>query len=200
MTDAGNGPSAGAGSSAHELVRQLIDRHWTVAVAESLTGGLVVSALVSVPGASAAVRGGVVAYATPLKHTLLGVDAALLAAEGAVHPEVARQMAEGVRRAAAVDGIAADVGIATTGVAGPTAQDGRPVGTVHIAIATPEGSRVVTLALDGDARPHPVRGDGGGSRSRPRIRLAKSIVKRGNRPCFGSVTFGDSHPFPSPRD
>ncbi|MGA1826747.1 MAG: nicotinamide-nucleotide amidohydrolase family protein, partial [Microbacterium sp.] len=76
---------------------RLIARGWSVAVAESLTGGLVVSSLVSVPGASAAVRGGIVAYATPLKHTLLGVDAALLAAEGAVHPDVARQMAAGVR-------------------------------------------------------------------------------------------------------
>jgi len=138
-----------AGSAAEELVSRLIAHGWTVAVAESLTGGLVVSSLVSVPGASATVRGGVVAYATTLKHSLLGVDAALLAAQGAVHPDVARQMAEGVRRTAAIDGQAADVGIATTGVAGPTPQDGRPVGTVHIAVSTPAGTRVETLALDG---------------------------------------------------
>lgn len=136
-------------SSADELVGRLIARGWSVAVAESLTGGLVVSSLVSVPGASAAVRGGIVAYATPLKHTLLGVDAALLAAEGAAHPDVARQMAAGVREAAAVDGEAADVGIATTGVAGPTPQDGRAVGTVHIAVATPDGIRGASLALTG---------------------------------------------------
>ena len=142
MTDA-------AHDVAQALVDRLIARGWTVAVAESLTGGLVVAALVSVPGASATVRGGVVAYATALKHSLLGVDAALLAAEGAVHPEVARQMAEGVREAAAVEGAAADVGIATTGVAGPTPQDGTPVGTVYIAVATPTGTRVEALRLAG---------------------------------------------------
>ncbi|SFS01661.1 nicotinamide-nucleotide amidase [Microbacterium sp. cf046] len=135
--------------TAAAVVDRLTARGWTVAVAESLTGGLVVAALIAIPGASASVRGAVVAYATPLKHTLLGVDAALLEAEGAVHPEVARQMAEGVRRAAAVDGIPADVGIATTGVAGPTAQDGRPVGTVHIAVATPDGILVRSPALSG---------------------------------------------------
>ena len=134
---------------AQALVGRLIARGWTVAVAESLTGGLVVAALVSVPGASATVRGGVVAYATALKHSLLGVDAALLAAEGPVHPEVARQMAEGVRAAAAVEGLAADVGIATTGVAGPTPQDATPVGTVYIAVATPSETRVEALTLAG---------------------------------------------------
>jgi nicotinamide-nucleotide amidase len=150
VTDAGPGVMDPAiGSSAELLVGRLIDRGWSVSVAESLTGGLVVSSLVAVPGASAAVRGGIVAYATPLKHSLLGVDAALLAAEGAVHPDVARQMAEGVRAAAAVDGSAADVGIATTGVAGPTPQDGRPVGTVYVAVATPDGTRVRSLMLGG---------------------------------------------------
>ena len=148
MTDAA--ASVPERSASAELVGRLIARGWTVAVAESLTGGLVVSSLISVPGASATVRGGVVAYATPLKHTLLGVDAALLAAEGAVHPEVARQMADGVRATAAIDGVAADVGIATTGVAGPAEQDGHPVGTVHLAIVTPEDTRVATLALAGD--------------------------------------------------
>ncbi|MET0781589.1 MAG: CinA family protein [Microbacterium sp.] len=142
MTDA-------APDVARALVDRLIARGWTVAVAESLTGGLVIASLVSVPGASATVRGAVVAYATALKHSLLGVDAALLAAEGAVHPEVARQMAEGVREAAAVEGLAADVGIATTGVAGPTPQDGTPVGTVYIAVVTPTGTRVEALRLTG---------------------------------------------------
>lgn len=149
MTDAPPGAVPEAGEPAAELIRRLTARGWSVAVAESLTGGLVVAALVSVPGASAAVRGGVVAYATPLKHTLLGVDADLLASEGAVHPDVARQMAEGVRAAAAVEGLPADVGIATTGVAGPTPQDGQPVGTVFIAVATPVGTRVEGLTLEG---------------------------------------------------
>ena len=150
MTDAEPQPTVpSVGSSAEELVSRLIARGWTVAVAESLTGGLVVSSLVSVPGASATVRGGVVAYATALKESLLGVDAALLAAEGAVHPDVAREMADGVRETAAIDGRSADVGIATTGVAGPTPQDGRAVGTVHVAVSTPAGTRVETLALVG---------------------------------------------------
>ena len=86
MTDAEpRATDPAVGSAAEELVSRLIARGWTVAVAESLTGGLLVSSLVSVPGASATVRGGVVAYATALKNSLLGVDAALLAAEGAVY-------------------------------------------------------------------------------------------------------------------
>jgi nicotinamide-nucleotide amidase len=147
VTDAAAADSADA--LAAQLVDRLVARGWTVAAAESLTGGLVSATLISVPGASACVRGGVVAYATPLKHSLLGVDAALLAAEGAVHPQVARQMADGVRVAATVDGSPAEVGIATTGVAGPSAQDGRPVGTVHVAVSTPAGTRVRSLALSG---------------------------------------------------
>ncbi|WP_431037229.1 CinA family protein [Streptomyces sp. P6-2-1] len=104
----------------------------TVAVAESLTGGLVAAELTAAPGASAAFRGSVTAYATELKHRLLGVDPALLAREGAVHPEVAAHMASGVR-----DALGADWGAATTGVAGPEPQDGRPVGTVYVAVAGP---------------------------------------------------------------
>lgn len=125
-------------------------RGWTLGIAESLTGGMLAAALISVPGASATVRGAIVAYATPLKHSLLGVDAALLAEHGAVHPEVARQMADGVRRAVAIDGRPADVGIATTGIAGPESPDGQPVGTVHIGVSTPDDSRVLTLRLHGD--------------------------------------------------
>ena len=147
MTDAVASDSAE--SLAADLVHRLVTRGWTAAAAESLTGGLLLSTLISVPGASACVRGGVVAYATPLKHSLLGVDAALLEAEGAVHPEVARQMAVGARAAASVDGAAADVGIATTGVAGPATQDGRPVGTVYVAVSAPGGTRVEALSLTG---------------------------------------------------
>jgi nicotinamide-nucleotide amidase len=137
-------------AEAEALLSALAVRGWTVAVAESLTGGLVVASLVSVPGASASVRGGVVAYATELKQSLLGVDAALLAEHGAVHPEVARQMATGVRRAAAIDGREADVGIATTGIAGPDSPDGQPVGTVHIGVAWPGDDLVMSLQLTGD--------------------------------------------------
>lgn len=121
------------------LLAALRERDWTIGVAESLTGGLVVAALVDVPGASESLRGGVVAYDTAVKSSLLGVDAELLAEHGPVHPEVARQMADGVRRAMEVDGRPADVGVATTGIAGPDSPDGQPVGTVHIGVATPDG-------------------------------------------------------------
>lgn len=131
------------------VLERLAARGWTIAVAESLTGGLVVSTLIDVPGASASVRGGVVAYATDVKHSVLGVDAALLDTHGAVHPEVARQMASGVRRALAREGVPVDVGISTTGIAGPDSPDGQPVGTVHIGVATPRGERVVSLLLVG---------------------------------------------------
>lgn len=130
---------------AASVLQALVGRGWTIAVAESLTGGQVVSTLVDVPGASASVRGGVVAYATDVKRDVLGVDAALLAAEGAVDPDVARQMAESVRRV-----LNADVGVATTGVAGPDPQDGKPVGTVFVAVATPDGVQVWRHAFAGD--------------------------------------------------
>ena len=116
----------------------------TVACAESLTGGALVSALVDVPGASAVVRGGVVAYATDLKAALLGVDAALLARCGPVDPDVAQQMADGVRTR-----LGADVGISTTGVAGPTTQHGQPVGTIFIAVSTARHAVVRPLRLVG---------------------------------------------------
>ena len=131
------------------VVHALIQRGLTIACAESLTGGLLVAELIRVPGASATVRGGVVAYDTRLKHSLLGVDPELLAAEGPVHPEVARQMARGVVRATAVDGIAADIGIATTGVAGPDGQDGHAPGTVYLGIAFAGTVYAKRLALTG---------------------------------------------------
>ncbi|WP_354642516.1 CinA family protein [Kitasatospora camelliae] len=117
----------------------------TLAVAESLTGGLLAAALVEIPGASATFRGSVTAYATDLKASVLGVDEGLLAVHGAVHPVVARQMAEGVRRV-----LGATYGLATTGVAGPEPQDGRPVGTVHVALAGPAGTLVVSPRLSGE--------------------------------------------------
>jgi nicotinamide-nucleotide amidase len=132
--------------TADELLERLRASGRTLAVAESLTGGLLADAFVSVPGASAVLHGAVVAYATPLKHTVLGVDAALLAAEGPVHPEVATQMARGVREALRVEGRPADAGLATTGVAGPGAQDGRPAGTVWVAAAV--GGEVVVAGKE----------------------------------------------------
>lgn len=140
MTGPGDGTAAAAA-----LLDALRAHGWTVATAESLTGGEVAATLVDVPGASRSLRGGVVAYATDVKGSLLGVDADLLAAHGAVHPEVARQMAERVR-----DVVGADVGLGTTGVAGPEQQDGFSPGTVHVAVATPRGTVVRSLALTGD--------------------------------------------------
>jgi nicotinamide-nucleotide amidase len=142
-------PRRGDLGDATALIRALTERRLTIATAESLTGGLLSAALVDVPGASLVFNGGIVAYATPLKATLLGVDADLLAARGAVDPEVARQMADGVRRALAVAGRPADIGVATTGVAGPDGQDGKPPGTAFVAVAMGEVVEVVPLALSG---------------------------------------------------
>ncbi|MFF7358057.1 MULTISPECIES: CinA family protein [Streptomyces] len=139
-------------SPATEVVRLLTVRGETLAVAESLTGGLVAAEITSVPGASKVFRGSVTAYATELKHELLGVDATLLAQRGAVDPQVASQMAAGVRKA-----LGADWGVATTGVAGPDPQDGQPVGTVFVAVDGPltdrlrsaAGGKVEALRLNG---------------------------------------------------
>lgn len=141
--------ASGPRSEPERLVQRLKELGWTLGVAESLTGGLVAASVVAVPGASAVFRGGIVAYATDLKERLLGVDETLLDAHGPVHPRVARQMADGVRRAVG-DDEPADVGVATTGIAGPVSSDGQPVGTVHIAVSTPLGSRVESLLLEGD--------------------------------------------------
>lgn len=130
---------------AARLCEGLAARGLTVAVAESLTGGLVASTVVDVPGASRVLRGAVVAYATDVKASVLGVDRALLAAQGAVDPLVARQMAQGVARL-----MGADLGLATTGVAGPDPQDGFAPGTAFVAVALGAHVRSLDLVLDGD--------------------------------------------------
>lgn len=132
-------------TTAAEVVAALRGRGLTLATAESLTGGLVAAEIVGVPGASDVYAGGIVAYATRLKHELLGVDAGLLEREGAIHPLVAEQMAAGVRARTG-----ADAGVATTGAAGPDPQDGHPPGDVWIAIATADGVVSRHLALAGD--------------------------------------------------
>ncbi|MER5181893.1 CinA family protein [Streptomyces sp. NPDC002896] len=133
-------------TAAAEVVRLLTVRGETLAIAESLTGGLVAAEVTGTPGASKAFRGSVTAYATDLKQKLLGVDGARLAECGAVDPEVALQMAAGVREA-----LGADWGIATTGVAGPEPQDGKSVGTVYVAVRGPVGGgKVAALRLNGD--------------------------------------------------
>lgn len=132
-------------SPAAALLDRLVAHGWTLATAESLTGGLLCATIVDVPGASRALRGSVVAYATDVKASVLGVDTALLAEHGAVHPEVARQMALGARRV-----LGADVGLATTGVAGPDPQDGHAPGTVFVAVSTPDATEVRASQIAGD--------------------------------------------------
>lgn len=149
-TAGGPATRAAAAELSALLVTSLVERRLTIAVAESLTGGLLVAELIRTPGASSAVLGGVVAYNTELKHTVLGVDAELLAEHGPVHPEVAVQMARGVRSALAVGGALADVGIATTGVAGPEPQGGHAPGTAFIGISTPDTEFSVGVTLIGD--------------------------------------------------
>jgi len=134
----------GSREAAGRIIARLTARGQTVAVAESLTGGLLAAALTGVPGASAAFRGAVVAYATSLKATLLDVSPLLLEERGAVSPDVAAAMADGVRQR-----LGATFGAATTGVAGPDAAEGKPVGTVHIAVSAAGGVTVRSLALAG---------------------------------------------------
>lgn len=131
--------------TAESVIAALVARAETLAVAESLTGGLLAATLVDVPGASRAFRGGLIVYATDLKASLGQVPANLLADRGPVDPDVAIALAEGVRAACS-----ADWGVATTGVAGPTSQDGKPVGTAFVSVAGPVGNSVRALRLDGD--------------------------------------------------
>ena len=135
----------GSPTTAAEVVHALVEQGLSVGTAESLTGGLVCAALTSVPGASAVVRGGVVAYAGEVKASVLGVDRDLLDREGAVSAQVASALAEGVRRL-----LGCAVGVSTTGVAGPDPADGRPVGTVFVAASGPWGILVEQHALTGD--------------------------------------------------
>jgi nicotinamide-nucleotide amidase len=134
-----------------EVVELLKTRGETVAAAESLTAGLVTAVLTTVPGASAAVRGGLVVYATDLKASLAGVPASLLAVHGAVHPDVALALASGVQKACR-----ADWGLGLTGVAGPDPQDGVAPGRVYLGLIGPTGRRCsYGLLLSGDR--HAVR-------------------------------------------
>ncbi len=116
----------------------------TVATAESLTGGRLAAALTAVPGASRSYLGGVVAYATSVKEVLLGVPDSLVAEHGAVSAECALAMARG---ATTVTG--ATWAVATTGVAGPDAQEGHPPGTVHVGLVGPGVSTALALELVG---------------------------------------------------
>ncbi|HHT33044.1 MAG TPA: nicotinamide-nucleotide amidohydrolase family protein [Corynebacterium sp.] len=124
-------PLAG-GTAAADVVADLTTRGQTLAAAESLTAGLFCATVAGVPGASAVLRGGLITYATELKETLAGVPAEVLDSVGPVAADTARAMAAGARRRCG-----ADWGVALTGVAGPDAQEGHPVGEVWCGIAGP---------------------------------------------------------------
>jgi nicotinamide-nucleotide amidase len=132
-------------SDAIPLLEALRERGATLACAESLTGGLLCATLVAAPGASDVVRGAVVAYAVDLKATLLGVDEQVLTRHGAVSEATARAMAMGVAAR-----LRATYGLATTGVAGPDPSEGKPAGTVHVAVSGPGLDAHAELCLTGD--------------------------------------------------
>lgn len=130
---------------AARMLAELARLGGTLATAESLTGGQLAAAVTAVPGASAAYVGGVVSYATSVKISVLGVPADLVATDGVISPACALAMARGV---AALTG--ASYAVSTTGVAGPDRQEDHPAGTVHVAVLTPSGHRLLALQLTGD--------------------------------------------------
>ena len=132
---------------AARVLEGLARRGQTLATAESLTGGLLAAGLTDVPGASRSFAGGVVSYATRVKVSVLDVPAELVERHGVISEECAVAMAQGVRAR-----VSADWGLATTGVAGPGEQEGRPVGTVWVAVAGPGHVESSLLALGGDRR------------------------------------------------
>lgn len=125
---------------ASDVIQLLKQAGETVGVAESLTGGGLMTAITSVSGASAVFRGGVVSYATPLKERLLNVDPALIKQHGVIHEDVVKQMAMGARKVTTFDDKPTTWGISTTGVGGPDPQDEKPAGTAFIGIASPSRS------------------------------------------------------------
>jgi nicotinamide-nucleotide amidase len=135
------------GRTVDELVLDgLRERGWSIATAESCTGGLLAGRLTKLPGSSDVVEGGIVSYSNAVKEQALGVDPALIAAHGAVSAEVAAAMAAGARERLGVD-----VAVSTTGIAGPGGgSDEKPVGTVHVAVAGPDGGLSRHLRLPGD--------------------------------------------------
>ena len=131
-------------SLSDRIVEHLTSVGQTVACAESLTAGLVSAAIADTAGASVVLRGAIVAYAADVKVALLGVPASVVAEAGTVNPRVARAMAEGARLR-----LGATWGVSTTGVAGPGPAEGKPAGTVHLAVAGPRGTVTRELRLKG---------------------------------------------------
>lgn len=134
-------------SLCERLVREGSSRGVTVGTAESCTGGLVAGAVTAIPGSSEVIRGGVVSYAIPVKHDVLGVSWDILDAPGvgAVSSECAAAMCEGARRV-----LGCDLAVSVTGIAGPGgAEPGKPVGTVWFGLATPAGTHTERHLLSG---------------------------------------------------
>ena len=126
-----------------EIGQLLLAKGWTVASAESLTGGTIASMIAQIAGSSAYFKGSVVSYAVSVKVQVLGVD---VERGGVVSEDTARQMAEGVARVCDTD-----CAVATTGIAGPGgAEPGKPVGTVCMAVLTPQGLWSQTCHFEGD--------------------------------------------------
>ncbi|WIM66809.1 CinA family protein [Corynebacterium breve] len=119
-------------SQAQLLIDELVAHNQTISFCESLTAGLACATVADVPGASQALRGGLVTYATDLKASVAGVSQSVLDDHGVISPETAREMARGVRRVCG-----STWGVSLTGVAGPDEQDGHPVGEVYIGISGP---------------------------------------------------------------
>jgi nicotinamide-nucleotide amidase len=132
-------------SSAQQCLAELRSRGQTLATAESLTCGLIAATLAGVPGASAVLRGGLAAYATDVKTSVLGVDATLVDRYGVISRQCAEAMAV---RAATLFG--SDWAVASTGVAGPDSQEGHAVGTVFVAVAGPGVARSAAPLLSGE--------------------------------------------------
>ena len=142
MGDNGEASNLLLGATLHA---ELLRRSLTLATAESLTGGALADLASASPGASETFRGGVVSYATEVKTGLLGVGEDTVRQHGVVSARCAEQMAAGVRSL-----LGTDWAVSTTGVAGPTEQEGKPVGTVFVGVAGPRGSRAARLHLEGD--------------------------------------------------
>lgn len=141
---AGVDPLQEARRCADRAHSRLVELGATVATAESLTGGLIGVLLTEAPATSVTYRGGLIVYGVDAKSHIAGVDDDLLAERGPVHPAVAEQLAVAARQR-----VDADYGIGITGVAGPAAQGGRPVGEVHVGIASASGVRSHEHHFDG---------------------------------------------------
>lgn len=130
---------------AQDVIAALKEAGLTVATCESLTGGMIASTLVDVPGASGVVRGGLVTYQTDTKTLLAEVPAALIAEKGVVSAEVAQAMAEGARQR-----VRADIAVSATGMASPGTPEEPPAGTVFVGVSTGEGVYAIALHLAGN--------------------------------------------------